>query len=113
MSARRRWLLALTAPILATVLAGCGLAAHAGTAGVRITITRDFGRQVVRVIDVPASGRSLTPLALLRREARVTMGRGAVVRSVDGVSAGPGQYWSHFVNGIGEPDLTARQAAEQ
>jgi hypothetical protein len=113
MSARPRSILALAVPVLATWLAGCGLAAHTGTAGVRITITRDFGARVVRVIDVPASSRSLTPLALLQREARVSVGPGAHVRSIDGLSAGPGEHWSHFVNGIGEPDLTARQAAEQ
>ncbi len=113
MSARPRSILALAVPALAAAAAGCGLAAHTGTAGVRITITRDYGTQVVRVIDVPASGRSLTPLALLQREARVSVGPGARVRSVDGVSAGPGEYWSHFVNGIGEQDLTARQSAEQ
>src|SRR5579875_1484447 len=113
MSVRPRLLHVLAAPLAAAVLAGCGLAAHTGTAGVRITITRDFGTQVVRVIDVPASGRSLTALQLLEREAKVVVGPGAHVQSIDGLSAGPGEHWSHFVNGIGEPDLTARQAAEQ
>lgn len=108
----RPLLLALLAG-LALATAGCGLAAHAGTAGVRILITRDFGARVLRDIDVPASSRSLTALQLLQRQARVVTGPGATVRAIDGVTAGPHQHWSHYVNGVGEPDITARQAAQQ
>jgi len=105
MSSPARALAAIAVAVAASLaLAGCGLVSRAGTAGVTITITRDFGARVVRVIDVASSGRSMTALALLRREARVRAARDGQVLSIDGLAAAPGQRWSEFVNGVGTLD---------
>ena len=87
-----------------TLLAGCGLQSHAGTSGVTITITRDFGAHVLRVIDLPSSHRSLSAQGVLESAARVRAVAGGGVEAIDGVVAGPGERWSEFVNGVGQVD---------
>lgn len=82
-------------------LAACGLQAHPGTVGVKITITRDFGSRPVRTIAVDRGTKSLTALALLQRQASIQLGPAGQVRSIDGITAAPGQRWSYFINGIG------------
>jgi hypothetical protein len=103
----------LRIPILAAAaalaLGGCGLASHAGTAGVTITISRDFGARTLKVIHLGGSRRSLTPLALLERTLAVRATAAGNVTSVGGVVAGPGQVWSEFVNGVGLRDTTIAQ----
>ena len=103
----------LRASILAAALvlglAGCGLASHAGTAGVTITITRDFGARKIKVIHLAASSRALTPLALLERTLAVRATPTGTISAIDGVSAGTGQAWSEFVNGVGLHDTTIAQ----
>ncbi len=97
---RRPFLLAL----VVTLLAGCGLQSHAGTSGVRITISRDFGAHVLRVIDLPSSRHSLSAQGVLQSAARVRAVPGGGVSAIDGVEAGAGERWSEFVNGVGQVD---------
>jgi hypothetical protein len=104
-----RWTLAAILTATALVLAGCGLSANAGTAGVTISITRDFGAETVKVIHVVGSSSSLTPLALLEHQVHARTTRGGTITSIDGLAAGPGQAWSEFVNGVGLHDTTTAQ----
>jgi hypothetical protein len=97
---RRPFLLALAV----TLLAGCGLQSNAGTSGVTITITRDFGARVLRVINVASTHRSLSAQGVLESAARVRSVAGGGVEAIDGVVAGPGERWSEFVNGVGQVD---------
>lgn len=101
--------LSILAAISALTLAGCGLGSHAGTGGVTITITRNFGAQIVKVLHVSRSRRSLTPLALLERELAVKATSDGTVMAIDGLQAGGGRVWSEFVNGVGLRDTTAAQ----
>jgi hypothetical protein len=107
MLARR---LAASIVLAATVtLAGCGLGPHAGTSGVTITLTRDFGAQTIKVIHLARSSRSLTPLALLEHTLAVRARTSGSITSIDGIAAAPGQSWSEFVNGVGLHDSATAQ----
>jgi hypothetical protein len=91
---RRR---ALAVALAAAALAGCG----GGTAGhATVWVTRDEGRQVVFVKQVPAG---LTAMQALERVAKVdTRYGGRFVESIDGVqgSLSKQRDWFYFVNGI-------------
>jgi hypothetical protein len=85
-------------------LAGCGLQSDAGTAGVTITITRDFGARVLRVIAAAPSQHGLSAQSVLQHSTAAQVVAGGGVRSIDGVVAGAGERWSEFVNGVGQVD---------
>jgi hypothetical protein len=97
------------AALTALAASGCGLGSHAGTAGVTITITRDFGAQTLKVIRLARSSRSLTALALLEKTVAVQATQGGTITAIAGVAAGAGQSWSEFVNGVGLRDSTIAQ----
>jgi len=99
--------------IVAVALAGCGLGAGSAPSAVHLTVTRNFGAQVVYTWNAPQVHGEQTVMSLLMRNATVsTKYGGGFVESIDGLSGGStdGQPedWFYYVNGIEAP----RGAAE-
>jgi hypothetical protein len=113
MSGRTPRRLGAIAATLATVaLAGCGLGAGSAPTAVRLTVTRDFGAQVVRAWNAPEVRGQETVMNLLMRNASIsTRYGGGFVESIDGLSGGSagGQPddWFYYVNGIEAPQGAA------
>ncbi len=97
-----------TVALGAVALAGCGLGAGSAPTAVKLTVTRDFGTQVVRSESAPKARGEETVMSLLMRNATVsTRYGGGFVQSIDGDSGGEsgGQPldWFYYVNGIEAP----------
>jgi hypothetical protein len=88
------------------VLAGCGAGFGAGESGgaADLTVTRDYGYEVILSRTVDELSESSTAMRLLDENADVeTRYGGGFVQSLDGISgsAGSRSYdWFYFVNGI-------------
>lgn len=96
---RRAYLIA--GPTVAAVaLCGCGLQATAATGPVSVTVTRDFGGAPVAAAKVAHPPAGATALDVLKRRFNVAAGPGKSVRSIDGLTAGAGQRWRLYVNGV-------------
>ncbi|MGO9448837.1 MAG: DUF4430 domain-containing protein [Solirubrobacteraceae bacterium] len=98
----------LVAVLMAATSAGCGLGAGSAPTAVKLTVTRDFGAQVVRSESAPKVRGEETVMSLLMRNATVTTKYGGgFVQSIDGLSGGSAggqpQDWFYFVNGIEAP----------
>ena len=82
----------LVAVLMAATSAGCGLGAGSAPTAVKLTVTRDFGAQVVRSESAPKVRGEETVMSLLMRNATVTTKYGGgFVQSIDGLSGGSGR----------------------
>jgi hypothetical protein len=105
--------LAVLAVLCGLACGGCGLGAGRAPGGIGLTVTRDFGRTVLRQSSAPRVVGDETVMQLLMRNARVgTAYGGGFVQSVDGLAGqhGGGRPvdWFYYVNGI----QAARGAAD-
>jgi hypothetical protein len=96
------------AVLVAAVLAGCGLGAGKAPGGVQLTVTRDFGAQVLRRAGAPRVNGAETVMSLLERNDKVaTKYGGGFVQSIAGLSGGQAEGdpvdWFYYVNGIEAP----------
>jgi len=98
--------IAAAAAVLAAVAPGCGLGAGASSEGVAsLTVSRDYGAEVMLEASEPEPSDSETVLRLLDREAEITTRYGGgFVDSIDGVAGevagGRSLDWFFFVNGV-------------
>lgn len=94
---------------LAAATAGCGLGPGESSSGeVALTVTRDFGAEVLVEATEQDPSESETVIRFLEREADLeTRYGGGFVQSIDGiagtVSGGRSSDWFFFVNGIESP----------
>lgn len=94
---------------LAAVTAGCGLGPGESSSGeATLTVTRDFGAEVLLEATQEDPAESETVIRFLDREAELeTRYGGGFVHSIDGlsgeVSRGRSRDWFFFVNGIESP----------
>jgi hypothetical protein len=86
--------------VAAVALCGCGLQARAATGPVSVTVTRDYGEAPVAAATVARPPVGATALDLLARRFKVAAGPGRSVRSINGLTAGPGERWRLYVNGV-------------
>ena len=105
--ARRRGRLAAL-PALAALLASCGLGPGSTPKNVTLTVTNDFGSQVVLQSSTPSISGSETVMQLLQRNDRVTTRYGGgFVESIGGLSGNAGGAqpvdWFYYVNGVEAP----------
>ena len=106
---RRTGVTALAAATLAAAgFAGCGLGAGPVPTGVHLTVTRDFGAQVLTKTSAPKANGAETVMSLLLRNAKITTKYGGgFVQSIDGHSGGEAggdpTDWFYYVNGIEAP----------
>jgi Domain of unknown function (DUF4430) len=90
-------------------LTGCGLGAGPVPKSVTLTVTRNFGAQLVRSWSAPNVAGQETVMSLLMRNADVsTRFGGGFVQSIDGFSAstspsGSPVGWFYYVNGLSAP----------
>jgi Domain of unknown function (DUF4430) len=90
-------------------LAGCGLGAGPAPKSVALTVTRNFGAQLVRNWSAPSVVGEETVMSLLTRNANVaTREDGRFVQGIDGFSAstnsrGAPVAWFYYVNGVAAP----------
>jgi hypothetical protein len=103
----RSRLTAAAAALCAVAAAGCGLGPGADEGEVELTVSRDFGAQVLER-ETDSIRESDTVLRLLDRNAEVTTRYGGgFVQSIDGLegaeSAGRTSDWFFYVNGIESP----------
>jgi hypothetical protein len=111
MSGRSRRALAVACA--AAALGGCGLGPTGSPAdGVRLTVTRDFGRRALLDVQHAAIADGDTALRVLRRSARVRTGPGGVVDAIDGAAAAGRRGWALYVNGIAPEDGDGPAAVE-
>ncbi len=108
----------MAATLGAATLAGCGLGAGSAPSAVKLTVTRDFGAQVVHSWGAPKVSGQETVMSLLMRNASVsTRYGGGFVQSIDGLSGGStgGQRsdWFYYVNGIEAPQGAAETNVNQ
>jgi hypothetical protein len=105
----RTALSALTATVVAALVAGCGYGANPGTKHVSVEVTSGFGAQVVgRTTQTQVPG-SETVLSLLKGRFAVSSRDGQQVGAIDGHGGGSGhRQWFYFVNGIQAPMGAAR-----
>jgi hypothetical protein len=96
----RRAYLTAAAIVVAVALCGCGLQASTTAGPVSVTITRDFGRTPVAAAKVAHPPAGATALDALERRFKVAAGPGQSVRSIDGLTAGTGERWRLYVNGV-------------
>src|SRR5262245_21645904 len=85
--------------------AGCGLGPGAGLEGVRLTVTRDYGRTVVLARDAGGVTESDSVMRVLERNAEIeTRYGGGFVQSIDGLEAeerfGRSRDWFFYVDGV-------------
>jgi hypothetical protein len=108
----RRVLACLAAILAVAVAAGCGLGAGEKTTGASVTVTQDFGREVIGrrdESDIPAGD---TVMRFLQRsfDVETTQG-GTFVQGIDGIRGGREQGrpvdWFYYVNGIEAGDGAA------
>jgi Domain of unknown function (DUF4430) len=97
--------LALPGVLCAMALSGCGLGAGSAPTAVRLLVTRDFGKRVLRRTDAPKLVGQETIMSLLMRNDTVaTRYSGGFVQSLQGLSGGreAGQPvdWFYYVNGV-------------
>jgi hypothetical protein len=108
-SSSRARLAVLAAAVLAVAgLAGCGLGPGPVPTGVHLTVTRDFGAQVLTKTSAPKANGAETVMSLLLRNAKITTKYGGgFVQSIDGRSGGETGGdpldWFYYVNGIEAP----------
>jgi hypothetical protein len=108
-SSKRASLATLAAALLAAAaLAGCGLGPGPVPTGVHLTVTRDFGAQVLAGTSAPKASGEETVMSLLLRNAKITTKYGGgFVESIDGHSGGEAggepTDWFYYVNGIEAP----------
>jgi len=108
---KRACIAAIAAVITAVALAGCGLGPGPVPTGVHLTVTRDFGAQVLTSTSAPKAAGAETAMSLLLRndEGKVTTKYGGgFVQSIDGQaggseSGGDPRDWFYYVNGIEAP----------
>jgi len=86
--------------VAGAALCGCGLQAGASTGSVTISVTRNLGGAQVAAATIAHPPAGATALDVLKRRFKVADGRGRTVRSIDGLTAGPGERWRLFVNGV-------------
>lgn len=100
----KRVLAAVAGSLAAAALAGCGLGPGAAPAGVRVSITEDFGSKSLLALNAPKVGGAETVMRLLMRNAKVsTEYGGGFVSSIDGHAEGH-EYgrpldWFYYING--------------
>jgi Domain of unknown function (DUF4430) len=104
MSAR---VLATALALCATAVAGCGIGPGKDEGDVALTVTRDYGRQVMQQ-KTDSIRESDTVLRVLDRNADVTTRYGGgFVQSIDGLaggqSGGRSDDWFFYVNGLESP----------
>ena len=98
--------MALTAAVLAAVVAGCGAGAGTAPSQTELLITRDYGTRGVAQNDQPKVGGSDTVMRLLQRNVPKVSTRygGGFVQSIDGLSGGRKDGrpfdWFFYVNGV-------------
>jgi hypothetical protein len=108
-SSRRRTGIAVSAAVLvAAALAGCGLGAGKAPGGVQLTVTRDFGAQVLGRAGAPRVNGAETVMSLLQRNDKITTKYGGgFVQSIAGLAGGQTGGdpvdWFYYVNGIEAP----------
>ncbi len=101
-------------------LAGCGLGAGPVPTGVHLTVTRDFGAQVLTDTTAPKASGAETVMSLLLRngDGKVTTKYGGgFVQSIDGQSGGSEsggdpRDWFYYVNGIEAPKGAAATSVD-
>jgi hypothetical protein len=99
--------LAATAALCAAVAPGCGLGPGENSGEIELTVTRDYGSQVLERAS-ESINESDTVLRLLDRNADVeTRYGGGFVQSIDGLAGGQSDGrrsdWFFYVNGIESP----------
>ncbi len=92
----------------ALALAGCGLGAGPAPTAVELTVSRDFGSQVLHATAAPKISGQETVMSLLMRNYQVeTRYSGGFVQSIDGLAGGQEDGrpvdWFYYVNGIEAP----------
>jgi hypothetical protein len=109
-SLRKRVITAgVAAVLIAAALAGCGLGAGKAPGGVQLTVTRDFGAQLLGRARAPRVEGAETVMSLLVRNEQVTTKYGGgFVQSIAGRSGGQEAGgdpldWFYYVNGIEAP----------
>ena len=103
------------APLMAAVIAGCGLGPGRGTSNASLTVSRDFGaRQINNVTQRHVPG-SETVMQMLERSFRVeTRYGGGFVESIAGLSGSSNRLdWFYYVNGIEAPVGAAQTAVHK
>lgn len=101
----RRGLAIASALLALLAVAGCGLGPGEGLDPVRLTVTHDYGRQVVLEREVDDVTESDTVMRVLESGAEIgTKESGRFVKAIDGVesAARGGRYfdWLFYVNGV-------------
>jgi Domain of unknown function (DUF4430) len=104
-SSRRTAVTFLVVATVATTSVGCGLGAGTSPKGVQLTVTREFGAQVLGRTSAPRVNGAETVMSLLRRNDEVTTKYGGgFVQSIAGLSGGQTGGdpidWFYYVNGI-------------
>ena len=94
--------------LCALSVAGCGLGPGSSVGDVRITVTRDYGSQVLLRRSEPNARESETALRLLDRNADIsTRYGGGFVQSIDGLAganSGNRRFdWFFYVDGVESP----------
>jgi hypothetical protein len=107
-SRSRAGVMVSAAVLVAAVLTGCGLGAGKAPGGVQLTVTRDFGAQVLGRAGAPRVNGAETVMSLLERNDKVaTKYGGGFVQSIAGLSGGQAKGdpldWFYYVNGIEAP----------
>ena len=106
---RRRSTAVAAAVSLAAAAAGCGFGPGESTSGeVTLTVTRDYGANVLLETSEEDPAESETVIRFLDRETEITTRYGGgFVQSIDGISGtvadGRSTDWFFFVNGIESP----------
>ena len=100
---------ALAVAAVMLLCAGCGLGPGAGTRGVSVVITRQFGSHSVASVNKSKVPGSETVMRMLQRSFKVsTRYGGGFVQSIDGLApAGPKNDWFYYVNGVQAPQGAA------
>jgi Domain of unknown function (DUF4430) len=98
----RRRAPALIALAGAVVLTGCGLGAGRGTSDVNLTVTRNFGANLVGHVSEKQVPGSETVMRMLERQLPVqTRYGGGFVESIDHISGNSSRHdWFYYVNGV-------------
>jgi hypothetical protein len=95
---------AVGALVGAGLLAGCGLAVHATSGVVTVSVTRDFGATPIATPRAAHVSGGETALNVLARSYPVTSADGRTVQSIAGQPAGEERgapaAWSYYVNGV-------------
>lgn len=107
---RRTWMGAAAIVAAALALAGCGPGAGAGTRNAEVTVSLDFGSQVLGTASQQRVPGSESVMSLLQRHFHVdTRYGGGFVQSIDGHAGGSVKHdWFYYVNGI----LASKGAAQ-